>query len=398
LLHDLSQPLREELKLVVYYDLVVKAPFLQEQPTWVVRVIISSLADVVYLPCDVIIRKGDLGTELFFLRNGRAAVYKTDYMPEWHGDNEVFVLKNGAYFGEVALLTGQPRTSWVIARTYCICSILPKQVIDDLMAKHPHCIASLVSSLKNTLKLEPSISWPECALRIRKEFKTEHDLFNFTCSGDDGEAPAGLVTWHRFDTLMQRLQISTLDRKLLWVDLDEEYTGCVLFKDFLAIVAKYKSEKGSEVKEEHPPPPDDGAGVDLTDPSEKDELTDLDDDADETRNCDMQSASAGTGEERHDETRRGSNRSGKSNFSGKSNQSSTTPSSRRQKPRGSPRGSRGEARLYTRIENLHPTLYSDPQVMMTAMMDKLDKVSQQVYALTSHLGCRSQEGVTEENC
>lgn len=231
-LRDLSRPLREEIKLVVYYDLVVKAPFLQEQPAFLVRMIVASLQDVVYLPCDVIIRMGDVGSELYFLRNGRAAVFKTPMMPEWH-EEEIFVLKKGAYFGEVALLTGQPRTSWVIARTYCICSILSKQVIDEIMNKHPQCIARLVASLKNALFLTPSVLWPELEQRVRKEFPSEKQLYQFTCSGEDGEAAAGLVTWSRFDLLMSRLHVSTLDRKLLWVEMDSESVGMVLFTTFM---------------------------------------------------------------------------------------------------------------------------------------------------------------------
>lgn len=396
MLHDLSQPLREELKLVVYYDLVVKAPFLQEQPTWVVRTIISSLADVVFLPADVIIRMGDMGTELYFLRNGRAAVYKTESMPDWNGD-AVFVLKNGAYFGEVALLTGQPRTSWIIARTYCICSILPKQVIDTLMETRPHCIASLVSSLKNALHLKPSVSWPQCALRIRNEFSTSQQIFDFACSGDDGEAPAGLLTWHRFDMLMQRLQISTLDRKLLWVDLDVDCTGVVMFKDFLNLLSMHKPKNESG---------ETGDKADVSKEGEDGLLDDEDDDVDEqeeaeTGSCGLHFASAGTGEERQQGTRRGSNKSAKSRKSedstGKQSNISQNISPAWSTSSAAPRNKkRGSAKERRRIDELHPKAYADPQAIMDAMKHRLEQVTQQVFALTSHLGCKAQEGEAEE--
>lgn len=247
ILRDLSRPLREELRLVVHYDLVSQAPFLQAQPTFLVRNIISSLNDVVYLPCDVIIRLGDVGDELFFLRSGQAGVFTSETMPNWD-DSEVLVLRNGAYFGEVAILTGQPRSSWVIARTYCICSVLPKHVIDNIMADNPCCIAGLVASLKSVLKLKPATTWKEISKRIHREFDddapSEDQVYDFTCSGEDGEAPAGLITWGRFNILMQRLHICPLDRKLFWVELDHKSEGVVDFSYFWDAVSGLGSEHG----------------------------------------------------------------------------------------------------------------------------------------------------------
>jgi len=238
-LRDLSRPLREELRLVVHYDLVSQAPFLQAQPTFLVRNIIAALSDVVYLPCDVIIRRGDMGDELFFLRSGCAGVFTSEELPNWT-DVEVMVLGKGTYFGEVSLLTGQPRSSWVIARTYCMCSVLPKHVIDNIMADNPACIKGLVSSLKSVLHLKPLATWADIGNRIKKEFEnemfedSEGFVYEFTCSGEDGEAPAGLITWARFNILMQRLHISPLDRKLFWVELDEDSEGVVPFAQFWA--------------------------------------------------------------------------------------------------------------------------------------------------------------------
>jgi hypothetical protein len=257
ILGKLSRPLAEELKFEVYYDLVQRAAFLQEQPTHIVRVIISSLTDLVYLPCDVIIRRGDMGTDLFFLREGHAGVFRTQEMPEW-SDQEIHVLKNGAYFGEIALLTGQPRQSWVVARTYCVCSLLPKHVIDEVMTAHPACLTALVNSLKGVLGLKSLTTWQDVLEKIRAEFKDTDRLFDFVC-GKDSAAASGVFTWRRWEGLMQRLFVPTLDAKLMWAALDVSYKGSVMFTQF---VDKVKTENNispskdmCSTRDLHAPPP-----------------------------------------------------------------------------------------------------------------------------------------------
>merc|ERR1712100_541494 len=108
-----------------YHSLVVQAEFLQAQPITALRQIVNALEDCVFLPGDIILRRGDEGHERYFLRSGKAAVFSSVEVPVWD-DTEIRTLDCGCYFGEVALITGQPRSSWVLARTYCICSVLPK--------------------------------------------------------------------------------------------------------------------------------------------------------------------------------------------------------------------------------------------------------------------------------
>ena len=43
--------------------------------------------------------------------------------PVWGQSEAVAVMKTGSYFGELAMLTGLPRGSFVMATNYCICSL-----------------------------------------------------------------------------------------------------------------------------------------------------------------------------------------------------------------------------------------------------------------------------------
>ena len=69
---------------------------------------------------------------------------------------------------------------------------------------------------------------------------------DFVCSGDDGLAPAGMITWTRYQVLLSRIQavgskssrltcvleVNQLDQKLLWAELDEDQSGVVGFDIF----------------------------------------------------------------------------------------------------------------------------------------------------------------------
>merc|ERR1719502_790195 len=121
----LGQNLMDELRLCAYRNLVLQAPFLREQPTEVISFIVKQLCDAVYLPADFIIRCGETGRELYFVRRGEAKAFLGPNAPIWGQSEAVATMKAGNYFGELAMLTGLPRGSFVMATSYCICSVLP---------------------------------------------------------------------------------------------------------------------------------------------------------------------------------------------------------------------------------------------------------------------------------
>jgi CRP-like cAMP-binding protein len=59
---------------------------------------------------EAIVRQGEPGDSMYVLCSGRVAVVLEP------GHHEVAVIEQGGYFGEMSLLTGEPRTATVVAR------------------------------------------------------------------------------------------------------------------------------------------------------------------------------------------------------------------------------------------------------------------------------------------
>jgi CRP-like cAMP-binding protein len=65
----------------------------------------------VFAPGETVIRAGDQGSSMFVVHNGRVKVQISDNGKQ----RTVAVLKDGEFFGEMALFTGEPRTANVVA-------------------------------------------------------------------------------------------------------------------------------------------------------------------------------------------------------------------------------------------------------------------------------------------
>ncbi len=65
----------------------------------------------VFAPGELVIRAGDQGSSMFVVHNGRVQVQISDGGKQ----RPVAVLSEGAFFGEMALFTGEPRTANVVA-------------------------------------------------------------------------------------------------------------------------------------------------------------------------------------------------------------------------------------------------------------------------------------------
>jgi putative ABC transport system ATP-binding protein len=78
----------------------------------------------------VIIRQGEEGDKFYLIRRGSVDVIIDEGQPS----QEMLILKEGDFFGEIALITGQPRTATVRAKEKVECYTLDKTSFQDAIA------------------------------------------------------------------------------------------------------------------------------------------------------------------------------------------------------------------------------------------------------------------------
>lgn len=92
---------------------IAKVPVFSALPEDAHRALAASATERLYGDGEAIVHEGEAGASMFIIRRGRVAI---TVGPE---RREVAVTEAGGYFGEMSLLTGDPRTATVTARGDC---------------------------------------------------------------------------------------------------------------------------------------------------------------------------------------------------------------------------------------------------------------------------------------
>jgi len=89
-----------------------------------------------YGPGEVIVRTGDASMELFVIESGSVAVE----VDRAGVPTPVAELGPGHSFGEMGLLTGEPRSATVRARAVCHLVVVDHDAFHDVLASHPEVV------------------------------------------------------------------------------------------------------------------------------------------------------------------------------------------------------------------------------------------------------------------
>jgi len=119
---------------------VKKVPLFDDLPQDAFVALVNRLGYHRHLPGQLIIREGDPGRSFFIIVEGRVRVYKAG--PD---GKEITLahLGEGAFFGEMALLSGAPRTANVVAEEESEILEVTDTLLRELAAKYPTVIHSL---------------------------------------------------------------------------------------------------------------------------------------------------------------------------------------------------------------------------------------------------------------
>lgn len=127
---NVTAVLETELRIFLYHKVILNSPFFAEaDPQFSVEVILA-LDDESYLPGDFVIRRGDMGHEMYHMLQGEVAVIGEEHM-------FLGIFHPGDYFGEAALLRGHLRLSWVRANTYSVFAILHRSKLEQIWEHYP---------------------------------------------------------------------------------------------------------------------------------------------------------------------------------------------------------------------------------------------------------------------
>ena len=93
-----------------------------------------------------VFRTGTRGTEMFFINRGSVSVMRPD------GETAVASLGAGEFFGEIALLQGQPRMATITAVEDCEVYVLDQLGFDRALTNHPEFADEMRHVVEERLK------------------------------------------------------------------------------------------------------------------------------------------------------------------------------------------------------------------------------------------------------
>lgn len=145
---DLPQALQNELNVYKRIKLLRNAHIFKECTTPCLKMIANKLEQTFHSPNEYIIKKSDIGEEMFIIGHGEFEVSS--------GEKIYAVLKDGQFFGEMALLEDTIRSMDVVSKSYCDLYKLTKEDFLEITKKYPDLLDRFESKYKRR-KSERSI-------------------------------------------------------------------------------------------------------------------------------------------------------------------------------------------------------------------------------------------------
>jgi rhodanese-related sulfurtransferase len=137
----MSQPRNIENKLT-------ERSFFDYLPKEELAEIVKKIHTLVLPPGTVVFRQGDPADSFYFIRSGRIRAFRSD---ENGVETELGVLGPGDGFGELSLLTGNPRTASAETLEETVLSVLPKKLFDQILKDYPSVALCFVQDITKML-------------------------------------------------------------------------------------------------------------------------------------------------------------------------------------------------------------------------------------------------------
>ncbi len=145
-IEGLPAGLKTEVELFLKRDILERIPLFKGISDSFLREVSLHLRPVVYTPGDYIFKKGDRGTEMYFIIKGKLKVLTGEE------DRVLNTISDGDFFGELALFRNEIRLATVQAETYCDVYILNKDVFEHVLNNYPDISAHIRKIAEERLK------------------------------------------------------------------------------------------------------------------------------------------------------------------------------------------------------------------------------------------------------
>lgn len=128
-LNELPKSLRLEVMHEMTKDMLEQVPIFKQSSHNLKNVLLMSLKAKTYDPGSIVAEIGQKGKKMFFISKGFVEVRK-------FGDDASMVLKNGDYFGDISLITGETRSARAVAKEFC--EIFELHIKEFIKIKNEH--------------------------------------------------------------------------------------------------------------------------------------------------------------------------------------------------------------------------------------------------------------------
>ncbi len=117
-----------------------------------------------YAPGEVIFHEGDAGTDLYIIENGEVKIV----LGSAEGQEVVLgLLGHGDFFGELALLDGEPRSANAVAREACDLLLIRRHDFLQFLVDEPQVAVTLLAVLSGRLRQTDQIVHDAAFLDVR---------------------------------------------------------------------------------------------------------------------------------------------------------------------------------------------------------------------------------------
>uniref|UniRef100_A0A8C5IU67 Cyclic nucleotide gated channel subunit beta 3 n=1 Tax=Junco hyemalis TaxID=40217 RepID=A0A8C5IU67_JUNHY len=149
LLEQMPTKMHLAVAIDVNFAIVNKVDLFKGCDTQMIYDMLLRLKSIVYLPGDFVCKKGEIGREMYIIKQGEVQVLGG---PD--GTKVLVTLRAGAVFGEISLLAaggGNRRTANVVAHGFANLFILDKKTLNEILVNYPDSEKLLMKKAKYVL-------------------------------------------------------------------------------------------------------------------------------------------------------------------------------------------------------------------------------------------------------